>query len=293
MRKVLIGISIFALVIVSVAISFSAWKFHASARELTKVFLTLQVNRERQVSVLPGTPLVFALSLSGAKTDPPLRIGGSGNPWYRYLRLESADDKKQIPFSWSLLGKPRSFYPRFSSSGDLVGAELYTGDEAILDNERNLYTAELGVAPEETAKIPQGKYTIRAVLEVSSGSPGKWSGRAVSNPVVVSVEERIKETTPADDQEWNRLVESINFYLRAGRFEDAHGLALQAVEQKQDNVDSHILLGDALNGMRRDEEALKSYRKALFMIATKGKQYEPPTYLMLRIDEVKQRLKQR
>jgi Flp pilus assembly protein TadD len=114
-----------------------------------------------------------------------------------------------------------------------------------------------------------------------------------SNSVVVSVEERIKETTPADDQEWNRLVESINFYLRAGRFEDAHGLALQAVEQKQDNVDSHILLGDALNGMRRDEEALKSYRKALFMIATKGKQYEPPTYLMLRIDEVKQRLKQR
>jgi hypothetical protein len=292
MRKVLIGISIFALVIVIVAISFSAWKFHASARELTKVFLTLQVNRQREITAIPDTPLVFTVFMSGSKTDPPLRIGGSGNPWYRYLRLESADDKKQIPFSWSLLGKPRAL-PRFSSSGDLGSIELYTGDEAILDKERNLYTAELGVGPEETAKIPQGKYTIRAVLEVSSGSQGKWRGRVVSNTVVVSLEERIKETTPADDQEWNRLVESINFYLRAERFEDAHRLALQAVQKQPDNVDSYILLGDALNGLRRDEDALKSYRKAHFLIAVKGKQYEPPTYLMLRIDEVKQRLKQR
>jgi tetratricopeptide (TPR) repeat protein len=241
--------------------------------------------------VIRGTPLLFTLFLSGAKTDPPLRIGGSGNPWYSYLRLESADDEKQIPFSWSLLGKPRSLYPRFSSSGDLGDADFYTGDEAILDEARNLYTAELGVAPEETAKIPEGKYTVRAVLEVSSGSPGKWHGRVTSNSVVVSIE-RIKEATPRDGQEWSRLMESINFYLRAERFEDAHRLALQAVQKKPDNIDSHILLGDALNGLRRYPEALKSYRKALFLIAAKRKQREPPTYLILRMEEVKQRLQQ-
>jgi hypothetical protein len=292
MYKVLFHIILFTLVVVVADIDLNACRHHVFARVLPTVFLTLQVNRQRVITAIPGTPLVFTVFMSGSKTDPPLRIGGSGNPWYRYLRLESADDKKQIPFSWSLLGKPRAI-PRLSSSRDPVALELYTGNEAILDETRNLYTAELGIAPEETAKIPQGKYTIRAVLEVSSGSPGKWSGRAVSNPVVVSVEDEAGKTPDSAHSEWNRLVESINFYLRAGRFEDAHGLALQAVEQKQDNVDSHILLGDALNGMRRDEEALKSYRKALFMIATKGKQYEPPTYLMLRIDEVKQRLKQR
>lgn len=292
MYKVLFRIILFTLVVVVADIDLNAWRHHAFARELPTVFLTLQVNRQREITAIPGTPLVFAVFMSGSKTDPPLRIGGSGNPWYRYLRLESADDKKQIPFSWSLLGKPRAL-PRFSSPGDLGSVELYTGDEAILDNERNVYTAELGLAPEETAKIPEGKYTVRAVLQVSSVSPGKWRGRVVSNTVVVSIEERIKETTPADDQEWNRLVESVNFYLRAERFEDAYRLALQAVQKQPDNVDSYILLGDALNGLRRDEEALKSYRKALFLIAVKGKQYEPPTYLMLRIDEVKQRLKQR
>jgi hypothetical protein len=33
--------------------------------------------------------------------------------------------------------------------------------------------------------------------------------------------------------------------------------------------------------------------KALYIIATKGKQYEPPTYLIMRMDEVKQRLEER
>ncbi|MGH7848932.1 MAG: hypothetical protein ACREOP_01410, partial [Thermodesulfobacteriota bacterium] len=224
-----------------------------------------------------------------SKTDPPLRIGGSGDPWYVYLRLESADDKKQIPFTWSLLGKPRAL-PRLGSSDDLGNAELHAGDEAILEKERNLYTAELGVAPEETAKIPEGRYTIRAVLEAPSGALGNWSGRAVSNPVVVSLGKRVKETTPEDDPELSRLIESIDFYLRAERFEDAYRLALELKERQPKKVQSYILLGDALNGLKRDREALEAYMKALYIIATKGKQYEPPTYLIMRMDEVKQRL---
>lgn len=289
MYKILFRITLFTLVVVAADIGSNVWRFHAMARESPDIFLTLQVNRQKEITVIPGTPLVFTVFMSGSKTDPPLRIGGSGDPWYEYLRLESADDKKQIPFTWSLLGKPRAL-PRLGSSGDPGNVELYAGDEAVLDKERNLYTAELGVAPEETVKIPEGRYTIRAVLHVPSGSQGKWSGRAVSNPVVVSVEKRIKDGTPSDDREWSRLIESINFYLLAERFNDAYRLALQAVEQKRDNVDARILLGDALNGLGRDEEALKSYTKALYLIATKGKQYEPPTYLIIRMDEVKQRL---
>ncbi len=289
MYKAIIRITLFTLVAAAAYKDFNAWKLPALAAKVPDILLSLQVNREREVSLLPGTPLVFTVFMSGSKTDPPLRIGGSGDPWYGYLRLESADDKKPIPFTWFLLGKPRAL-PRLGSSGDLGNVELYAGDEAILDKERNLYTAELGVAPEETAKIPEGRYTIRAVLPVPSGSQGKWSGRAVSNPVVVSVEEQVKETTPADDPERSRLIESINFYLRAERFDDAYRLALQAVEQKRVNVDARILLGDALNGLGRDEEALKSYTKALYLLAAKGKQYEPPTYLIMRMDEVKQRL---
>jgi len=292
MYKAIIRITLFTLVAAAAYKDFNAWKLPALAAKVPDILLSLQVNREREVSLLPGTPLVFTVFMSGSKTDPPLRIGGSGDPWYVYLRLESADDKKQIPFTWSLLGKPRAL-PRLGSSDDLGNAELYAGDEAILEKERNLYTAELGVAPEETAKILEGRYTIRAVLEVPSGAQGKWSGRAVSNPVVVSLGKRVKETTPEDDPELSRLIESIDFYLRAERFEDAYRLALELKERQPKKVQSYILLGDALNGLKRDREALEAYMKALYIIATKGKQYEPPTYLIMRMDEVKQRLEER
>jgi tetratricopeptide (TPR) repeat protein len=292
MYKAIIRITLFTLVAAAAYKDFNAWKLPALAAKVPDILLSLQVNREREVSLLPGTPLVFTVFMSGSKTDPPLRIGGSGDPWYVYLRLESADGKKQIPFTWSLLGKPHAL-PRLGSSDDLGNAELYAGDEAILEKERNLYTAELGVAPEETAKIPEGRYTIRAVLEVPSGAQGKWSGRAVSNPVVVSLGKRVKETTPEDDPELSRLIESIDFYLRAERFEDAYRLALELKERQPKKVQSYILLGDALNGLKRDREALEAYMKALYIIATKGKQYEPPTYLIMRMDEVKQRLEER
>lgn len=292
MYKVLFRITLFTLVAAAAYKDFNAWKLPALAAKVPDILLSLQVNREREVSLLPGTPLVFTVFMSGSKTDPPLRIGGSGDPWYVYLRLESADDKKQIPFTWSLLGKPRAL-PRLGSSDDLGNAELYAGDEAVLEKERNLYTTELGVAPEETAEIPEGRYSVRAVLEVPSGSQGKWSGRAVSNPVVVSLGKRVKETTPEDDPELSRLIESIDFYLRAERFEDAYRLALELKERQPKKVQSYILLGDALNGLKRDREALEAYMKALYIIATKGKQYEPPTYLIMRMDEVKQRLEER
>lgn len=292
MYKVLFRITLFTLVAAAAYMDFNAWKLPALAAKVPDILLSLQVNREREVSLLPGTPLVFTVFMSGSKTDPPLRIGGSGDPWYKYLRLESADDKKQIPFTWSLLGNPRAL-PRLGSSGDLGSVELYAGDEAVLDKERNLYTAELGVAPEETAKVPEGRYTIRAVLEVPTGALGNWSGRAVSNPVVVSLGKRAKETTPEDDPELSRLIESIEFYLRAERFEDAYRLALELKERQPKKVQSYILLGDALNGLKRDREALEAYTKALYIIATKDKQYEPPTYLIMRMDEVKQRLEER
>jgi hypothetical protein len=289
MYKALFRITLFTMVAIAGYMDRNAWKFPALAAKVPDVSLSVQVNGVREVSLLPGAPLIFTVFMSGSRTDPPLHIGGSGDPWYGYLRLEPVEAGKRIPFSWILLGKPHAL-ANPGPSGDLGNPDLYTGDEAIMEKEMNLYTADLGVAPEETAKMPEGRYAIRAVLEVPSESQGRWSGKAVSNPVVVSVGERVKDTTPAEDPELSGLVESINFYIRTERFEDARRLALELKERQPKNVRSYILLGDALNGLKRDREALGAYMKALYIIATKGKQYEPPTYLIMRIDQVKQRL---
>ena len=91
------------------------------------------------------------------------------------------------------------------------------------------------------------------------------------------------------EQELRRLIESAEFYLQAERFEDAYRLALQAKERQPKKIQSYMLLGDALNGLRRDKEALEAYDYALHLSALE-KQYEPPTYLILRKYEVEQRL---
>ena len=288
MRKV-----IAALVMVIVLAAVAWWVRRTwSPRTKPLLVLTLQVDRKSEVAVLEGTPLFFAVFLSGSKVAPRFSIGSSDHPWHESLHLESINNEKLLPLNWSVLGEPRSLYPRFDASGNLVTIEMYRGGEAVFDKVRHGYTAEFGMAPEEVAKIPLGHHSFRAVMETHSRLPWRRSERFVSNPVTVTVQKQAEQPSGAEDLEWSRLVESAKFYLRAKKYEDAQRVALQLIAQRPKDVDNQILLGDALNGLRRDQDALKSYKKALFLIAIDGQQHrEPPTYVYMRMEEVQQRLK--
>jgi tetratricopeptide (TPR) repeat protein len=288
MRKVIAAL---IMVVVLAAVAWWVWRTW-STRSKPLLVLTLQVDRKSEVAVLERTPLFFTVFLSGSKAAPRLSIGSSDHPWHERLHLEPINNEKLLSLSWSALGEPRCLYPRFDASGNLVNIEMYRGGEAIFDKERHGYTAEFGMAPEEVAKIPLGHHTFRAVMEIHSRLPWRRSERFVSNPVTVTVQKPADLTPGAEDLEWSRLVESAKFYLRAKKYEDAQRVALQLIEQRPKDVDNHILLGDALNGLRRDQEALKSYKKALFLIAIDGQQHrEPPTYVYMRMEEVQQRFK--
>jgi hypothetical protein len=54
------------------------------------------------------------------------------------------------------------------------------------------------------------------------------------------------------------------------------------------------LLGDALNGLRRDTAALDEYREALLLLSSEEQHghHDAPEYLFMRIKEVRERIKQ-
>jgi len=287
MHKVLLRVVIIALIIIVSGIGWFGLRKSSLSQaspppDFTPPVFTLQVNREDNVDIIQGTPLVFTVFLSGTESASPLRIGKPGNPWHTYVRLELAEGKP-LPWKSVLLGTPESFLFQRDASGQ-INIEGKEGDEAVINAEHN-YTVEFGIGPEESVKIPPGRYTIQAVLDVPFERENK---RVASNPVVVNVEELGKKPFTADE-ELKRLIESAEFYLQAERFEDAYRLALQVKERQPKKIQSYILLGDALNGLRRDKEALEAYDYALHLSAMR-KQYEPPTYLILRKYEVEQRL---
>lgn len=291
MRKVAVRVTAIIVALAVAGVGWFMWQSW-SRRAGPELVLTLQVDRGSEVTTVQGAPLFFTVFLSGSKTAPRFTIGSSENPWHKHLRLEAINNKKPLPLTWSLLGEPRTVYPRFDTSGNLLTVELYRGGEAVFDQMRNLYTAEFGLAPEETAKLPPGRYSVQAVLEVHSWLPWRRIDRLVSNAVAVTTQKQAYKAG-AEELEWSRLEKSAIFYLRAKRFEEAHRLAVQLLRQQPESIDGHILLGDAFNGLRRDQEALDIYRKALLLITIQGERTpEPPEYLYARIHEVQRRLKQ-
>lgn len=291
MRKFLLSVVIIALIIIVSGIGWfglrkSSLSQAPSPSASPLLVFKLQVNRQdNNVDILQGTPLVFTVFLSGSKSAPtPSRIGKSGSPWHTHVRLELAEGK---PLTWKLamLGSPQAFLFQRDASGR-INIEGKEGEEAIIDAEHN-YTVEIGIDPDESAKITPGLYTIQAILDISFERENK---RVVSNPVIVNVQEQKVPLTA--EQELRRLIESAEFYIQASRFEDAYLLAIKVKEREPKKIQSYMLLGDALNGLRRDKEALEAYDYALHLSAMR-KQYEPPTYLMLRKYEVEQRLEQR
>jgi hypothetical protein len=286
MPKVLLGIVIGVLTIGAAGAGWLIWRVWSQHRAYSPVVI-LQVNSTTEVSVLQGNPLVFTVYLGGSISTPPLRIGSPGHPWQSYLKLEPVDTKQPLPWKLLLLSSPQSISFEPDTSGQLT-PEKSGGDEAAVSSER-LYMTELGADPEEAARIPEGRYPARAVLDIPFWPPWRWSGRVVSKPVVITVVKQGDTTTSTAELERKRLIESVEFYIKAGRFLNAYNLALQVQEREPEKVYTHLLLGDALNGLKRDQEALDAYDYALYLSAL-APEHEPPEYLLMRKYEVERRL---
>lgn len=246
----------------------------------------LRVNSARQATVLSGTPLTFSVFLSGAKNSPSWRIGTTGHDWVAHLYLQSVDTNRRLDWPLVQLGTPRQFSRAARGSGQFTPQ---TWDKPVASQDV-LYRVNLAIDPQQASKIPAGQHKVVAVLHVPFWPPWNWSGHVFSRPVTVQV--LAQSSVPVStDLEEERLIASVEFYLDAHRFQEAYENASQLKEREPDSIDSYILLGDALSGLRRDQEALETYDYALDLAAQQNV-YEPPEYLLIRKHQLEQRLQQ-
>lgn len=289
MRRIVIIVAIVFIAVVLVGAAWLGSRMWAQ-RQHPSPSLNVLVNKQREVTVVQGSPLVFTISMTGSKHKPEVRIGSPGHPWYSNMSLTSAKNKQPLPWKVVLLSPPQSTSYHRDASGR-VTFDTLGGDEALV-SPAQLYSMDIAISPEETSRIPEGRYTVAAVLSPSFWPPWRWTGRVISRPVAITVVKRSENAALNDSLDRKRLVSSIEFYLQTQQFDKAYALALQFQNREPNTIYSFLLLGDALNGLRRDQEALHAYDQALHLAFVKDS-YEAPEYLLMRKHEVEQRLERR
>jgi hypothetical protein len=246
--------------------------------------LMLEVNDAGGAEIRTGESVFFTVSLSGTSATPGFRLGRPGRPWSTDLRFETAADGKPFPLKIEQLGSPVSYRPVRERQTPTPGAPEQA-DEAVVDASR-VHWVTFGVSPDEAARLAAGIYDVRAVLNLTAGPAGVTL--LESNTVSVRLQPIVAGAQPSPAEEKARLEAAARFYLQSGKWQDAHRIALQLAERENADALAFTLLADALNGLRRDDEALAAYRDALALLPQPLT--ESPDYLFARIEEVEQRL---
>ena len=284
LRRVFAAVLLIALA-VGGWVGWRLWRVGASEAPV----LRLRANHASEVTVLRGNPLIFTVYLSQAAPDARLRIGTRGRPWHSRVTLEAADTGR--PVAWNLVPLGAESLAFAKDASGQVTMETSESDETIVDTD-HLYEARFGLAPEETTRLKPGRYRLRASLDAPWWPLWNWHGHTVSAPISVTV---LDGATP--DLASRRVIDSIRFFLQTRRFEEARDRSLEILRNNRRSIDGYIFLGDALNGLRHDEEALKAYGDALAFIADRESAQpagarEPPRYVLARVAEVEERIAQ-
>lgn len=246
--------------------------------------LVLQVNGATSTRIPAGTSVLFTVSLTGSASGTALRVGAAGRPWFADLRFETGDAATPLPWRIDRLGRPVTiWFEAESQTGSPTGPT--PSDEAIVDGS-SVHRIAFGVRPDEATRVASGTFSVRVVLPLPQNASGEM--QVVSNSIAIVVEDAGSGAAASQAAETSRLEAAARFHLRSEQWEDAHGIALQLVKRDTAGALAYVLLGDALNGLRRDDEALAAYREALAELP--GTVDESPDYLITRMTEVEARL---
>ena len=243
--------------------------------------LQLHVNGAPTVRIPAGTSVLFTVSLTGSASGTELRVGAPGRPWFADLRFETGDTGTPLAWRTNRLGQPVTIW----LEADSQKRSAAQSDEAIVDGS-SVHRIAFGVSPDEATRIASGTFSVRVVLPLPRNASGET--QVVSNSIAIVVEGAGSGAAASQAAEKVRLEAAARFHLRSEQWEDAHGVALQLVIRDTADALAYVLLGDALNGLRRDDEALAAYREALAELS--GAVDESPDSLITRMTEVEARL---
>jgi hypothetical protein len=269
------------LLLVSVAgVLASAWFIWrpAASVESPRLGLTLLVNQQSRVEITAGTPLVFELSLGSRSSAPAFTVGTRWHPWHTLGRIENAD-ASALPWALTKVGQRSLHVVRQADGRQEVTVD--SGAVAQLEAGRHVHTLTWAAGPEDTSRITPGTYQVRAVLETPSWMLGGWHGRAVSAPATIVVRGTVDGVSRELDAQ--RMARTADYYGSLEKFAEAHAAATALVKLEPREATAHILLGDALAGLKRRSEALEAYQRAMSLLP---RSIEEPTLLDRRIKSV-------
>ncbi|PYR72891.1 MAG: hypothetical protein DMF86_22145 [Acidobacteria bacterium] len=238
--------------------------------------LSLNVNGNRRIEVLPSTPLLFAVSLTN-RSDQEVTIGGRLGSWASRVRLTQAETGAALSWSVAPLGRPETIVIT-ANGGGAPGIDVETSGAAVVRSGR-VSRMILAASPEAMAGARPGTYVMRAELEQGGLMPWGWRGHLVSAPVTIVVREADR-TSNREALEGARSAMSTHYFLAADRPEDARRAALDWSQRDPKNPVPLMLLGDAVAALGRPRAALTIYRAAL---KVSPRSYEPPALLYDRI----------
>lgn len=156
-----------------------------------------------------------------------------------------------------------------------------------LDERRSVMLA-FGADAAAVAALPAGAYAIRAHVHTGAAP-------TASRSVVITIGPPPRQEPPAARA--RRLARSAAFYLEDGAFARAEALARDVIARAETGAEGWVLLGDALDGLGRGQEALDAFLKALdltnAMKPAPGVEVEPPAYIQDRIVQIQAALQRR
>lgn len=279
-RKVLPTVGV-AVLLITAAAAFVFWRF--PRQSTASPVLTLLVNRAPQTTVWRGAPLVFDVFLSATKGGRAIRVGSGSRPWHRLISFEQAEGGEALAWPVVHMAERSTRYGRDDTGRPT--ATQNSGAVADLEGVSYVHALTLGVAPEAAALVAAGTYRVRAIVDAPFWPPWRWRGRVRSTPVTITVQE--PGVAPAGgssgDLQVLRLRDSAAFYVQVKRFADAQRAATELLKLQPRSAEAYILLGEALEGLGQDREALRAYEYALSLVP---ETYEEPRYLMDRMSKL-------
>lgn len=241
--------------------------------------LTLLVNRQARAEIVPGTPLVFELSLGSGAPVPVFSVGSRWRPWSTLGRIENVGTRS-APWALTRVGE-RSVHVMRQSDG----RQSVTMDSAAVarfEDGRHVHTIVWAVGPEDSSRVQPGTYQVRGIVETPFWLVWGWTGHAASQVATIVV--RAPEQSTSVELDVRRMQATTDYYLGLGRFAEAHAAAIELVGVQPREATAHVRLGDALAGLNRKPEALASYQLAMSLLPPSS---EEPTLIHERIDEVR------
>lgn len=276
--------------------------------------ISLQINKQHSLTEFQGTPLILEVRLAnprasnaelenlaneayieeiqadvaaGKLTQPSadqaiarssgkakvgaVTIGGGEKQWYRFIHFEEQlADSTSRPLTWPLrlLAEPQ--------------------EKAIVLDAENVAGIKYAIEPDAAKQIDLGDHRIVAVVQVTPAdqSPiGRWTGRAESDPVKLSIAPPKSGLSSSEGESIN--LQFARYFKALGDQAQTLKYAEKALAARSVSIPALTLIGDIKQQQGDVKSALKAYARAESEFFHQyPDSIEPPVYLFEQIGDL-------